>query len=229
MAEPGALASAAGSQNARVSFALPPLPYGLRELEPHLGEETLRIHHGRHHAKYVENLNRLLTDQDSGAASLEEVLRAANKAGQGALFNNAAQAWNHAFFWEGMTPQSSAPDEPLAHAITKAFGSAETLRERFIAEGVGHFGSGWVWIVARGSELMVISTHDAKTPVADDGLIPLLTCDVWEHAYYIEHRQDRAAWLAVWWDKLANWRLAERQYRAALGQGVAWSFPRDGG
>lgn len=206
-------------------FVLPPLPYGLQDLQPHLGEETLRIHHGRHHAKYVENLNRLMAGFAMPGSRLEEVLRAANRSGQPALFNNAAQAWNHSFFWEGMTPTRSAPEGQLTQAIASSFGSLEQLRERFIAEGLGHFGSGWVWIVARNGGLEVLSTHDAQTPIVDEGAVPLLTCDLWEHAYYIEHRQDRAGWLAVWWDKLANWRLAERQYAAALGQEAAWSFP----
>lgn len=210
---------------ASTTFVLPPLPYGLQDLQPHLSGETLRIHHGRHHAKYVENLNHLLSGQGSTNASLEEVLRSAARAEQTALFNNAAQAWNHSFFWESMTPHETAPEGKLAQGITQSFGGLEKLRERFIAEGVGHFGSGWVWIAARNGTLEVLSTHDANTPIIDDGTIPLLTCDVWEHAYYIDHRQDRAAWLAVWWDKLANWRLAEKQFSAAGGRETPWRFP----
>lgn len=206
------------------TFELPALPYGMQDLQPHLGEETLRIHHGRHHAKYIENLNRLLAEQECTEASLERVLRSAHQAGQTALFNNAAQAWNHSFFWESMTPNGSTPGGHLAQAIGETFGSLEKLREQFIAHGIGHFGSGWVWIVAKFGKLDVLSTHDANTPVVDDKTFPLLTCDVWEHAYYIDYRQDRANWLAVWWDKLANWRLAERQYNAALGQGDVWRF-----
>lgn len=225
MADRDTTAVAPDPRQSGAAFALPPLPYGVRDLQPHLGEETLRVHHGRHHAKYVENLNRLLAEGGQTGASLEEVLRAARKAGQTALFNNAAQTWNHSFFWESMTPRESAPGGALAEAITAKFGSLAKLRERFLAEGTGHFGSGWVWIVVRNGGLEVVSTHDADTPVVDDTVIPLLTCDVWEHAYYIEHRQDRAGWLAVWWDRLANWRLAERQYDAAHGRSERWTFP----
>lgn len=224
MAEQNPAGTTAEPPPVPAAFTLPPLPYGLQDLQPHLGEETLRIHHGRHHAKYVENLNRLLPRQGFTAASLEQVIRSAAETGETALFNNAAQAWNHGFFWESMTPYETAPDGQLAQAITQTFGSLEKLRERFISEGVGHFGSGWVWIVSRNRTLEALSTHDANTPIVDDNTIPLLTCDVWEHAYYIDHRQDRATWLAVWWDKLANWRLAEKQFAAAGGREAPWRF-----
>lgn len=211
-----------------VPFALPPLPYGVGELEPLLSEEALLVHHGKHHARYVETLNRLMAEQHIAPDSLEAILRAAHAASARALFNNAAQAWNHAIFWESMTPLASCPGRRLARAIARTFGSLEALRERFIAEGAGHFGSGWVWIVARGDELMMVSTHDAATPIVDEHVTPLLACDVWEHAYYIDYRQNRASWLATWWDKLANWKLADNQYGAALGEGAAWNFPAPG-
>lgn len=124
-----------------------------------------------------------------------------------------------------MTPRAVEPKGRLAQAIVATFGRPERLRERFITAGLEQFGSGWVWIVARNGVLNVLSTHDAQTPISDGTTIPLLTCDVWEHAYYIEHRQDRAAWLSVWWDKLANWQCAEKQFAAATGQGAFWSFP----
>lgn len=217
--------TATAASSAPATFTLPPLPYGYQDLQPHLGEETLHVHHDRHHAKYVENLNHLLSEQSLAPTSLEDVIRSAARTGNAALFNNAAQAWNHSFFWESITPGTAAPEGRLAEAIVKTFGSPEKLRERFIAAGLGQFGSGWVWIVARNGVLEVLSTHDAQTPISDATTIPLLTCDVWEHAYYIEHRQDRAAWLTVWWSELANWRFAERQFAAATGQGALWSFP----
>ncbi|MCP5386876.1 MAG: superoxide dismutase [Novosphingobium sp.] len=217
--------TATAASSAPATFTLPPLPYGYQDLQPHLGEETLHVHHDRHHAKYVENLNHLLSGQSLAPTSLEDVIRSAARTGNAALFNNAAQAWNHSFFWESMTPRSAGPEGRLAEAIVKTFGSPEKLRERFIAAGLGQFGSGWVWIVARNGVLEVLSTHDAQTPISDTTTIPLLTCDVWEHAYYIEHRQDRAAWLTDWWSKLANWRFAEKQFAAATGQGSLWSFP----
>ena len=212
-------------QTVNVAFELPALPYGLQGLEPYLSEETLKIHYGRHHAKYIENLNRLLAGHDLAGASLEDVLRTASESNQTALFNNAAQAWNHSFFWESMSAQSSAPEGELAQAIVRTFGNLDNLRERFIAEGVGHFGSGWVWLVVRNGAIEVLSTHDAATPITTDGTVALLTCDVWEHAYYIDYRQDRANWLATWWDKLAHWSFAGRQYAAALGEGNQWHFP----
>lgn len=223
MAEQAATAAVAKSQPAQPGFELPPLPYGFADLQPHLSEETLRIHYSRHHAKYVENLNRLAAG--SPGQGLEELLRSAFRADEKALFNNAAQTWNHSFFWESMTPQASRPGDELAQAITAAFGGFEQLRERFLAEGTGHFGSGWTWIVAGKGGLEVLSTHDADTPAVDAAVVPLLTCDVWEHAYYVDYRQDRAKWLATWWDNLANWRLAERQFEAALGRGKPWRFP----
>ena len=208
-----------------LTFGLPPLPYAINALKPILSEETLVIHHGKHHARYVETLNRLLADQNFSAPSLEEIIRIAHGSGVPGLFNNAAQAWNHGFFWESMSPTPSRPGGLLADAISSTFGSVETLGTRFIAEGTGHFASGWVWLVAKHNKLDVISTHDAGCPVLDDGVTPLLTCDVWEHAYYIDYRQDRANWLTRWWDKLANWSFGEKQYRAALSQGESWRYP----
>lgn len=205
-----------------LKFALPPLPYGVKDLEPVLSTETLEIHHGKHHARYVETLNRLLAEQNFSAHTLEKIIRIALSSGAKGLFNNAAQAWNHSFFWESMRPK---PAGLLAGAITTTFGSLEALGQRFAGEGAGHFGSGWVWLIARRDKLEVISTHDAGTPIAEDGVIPLLACDVWEHAYYIDYRQDRANWLARWWDELANWQFAEQQYDAARGHGRPWHYP----
>lgn len=206
-------------------FELPALPYDTGALAPVLSSETLEIHHGRHHARYVEMLNRLLAEQNFTAHSLEELVRIAHASGAIGLYNNAAQAWNHAFFWESMQPQRSRPGNLLSAAVGAAFGGVDALRERFIAEGAGHFGSGWVWLVSRRGELGLLSTHDAGTPILDEGTVPLLTCDVWEHAYYIDHRQDRAGWLAAWWDELANWNLAEVQFSASLGHGDGWRYP----
>ena len=224
MTERNANVATAELPSAPAGFALPPLPYGLEDLQPHLSAETLRIHHGRHHAKYVENLNRLLSEQAISRESLEDVIQLAAETGNAALFNNAAQTWNHSFFWESMTPHETAPAGALAQSIADTFGTPDKLRERFIAEGAGHFGSGWVWLVSRHGTIAVLSSHDANTPIIDDNTVPLLTCDVWEHAYYIDHRQDRATWLAVWWDKLANWRLAEQQFAAARGRQAPWRF-----
>ena len=207
------------------TFVLPPLPYGIDALLPVLSAETLTIHHGKHHARYVETLNRLLAERNETASTLESVIHAAHANGTQGLFNNAAQAWNHGFFWESMAPAPVKPSDALTAAIKASFGGLDALGTRFIAEGTGHFASGWVWLVARGNSLEVISTHDAGCPVFDEGVTPLLCCDVWEHAYYIDYRQDRAQWLTLWWTKLANWSFAEKQYEAALGRGEPWQYP----
>jgi superoxide dismutase, Fe-Mn family len=206
-------------------FVLPPLPYGYTELAPVLSETTLRTHHDKHHAKYVETVNRLLEEQGRPIHFLEDVIGDADHRGSAALFNNAAQAWNHGFFWESMTAHAAPIEELLAGAIMTEFGNIDTLRSRFIAEGTGHFASGWVWLVANGAALSVISTHDAGSVVTNPHCTPLLVCDLWEHAYYLDYRQDRAGWLAAWWDGLANWNFAERQYAAALGRNAAWRYP----
>jgi Fe-Mn family superoxide dismutase len=202
-------------------FVLPDLPYAYEALEPTMSAETLRFHHDKHHAAYVKVLNELLGDTPS--ESLEAVIR---QAGPGKLFNNAAQAWNHAFFWESMTPETRAPSGDLAAAVDAAFGGLAGLKEAFVKEGVGHFASGWVWLVAEGSALKVISTHDADDTLTKPGMTPLLVCDLWEHAYYIDKRNDRKAFLEGWFDALPNWGLAERQFAAAGGQGEVWTYPK---
>jgi Fe-Mn family superoxide dismutase len=229
MADHGAAMTTARAEGGTARYALPPLPYGYRALTPLLSEEALAVHHGKHHARYVDSLNRLLGESDGPATSLEEVVRTAHATNARALFNNAAQAWNHSFFWESMGPQTFRPTGLLAGSITSDFGSFDALGQRFIAEGTGHFGSGWVWLVAAGEKLRLMSTHDAGTPIVEEGVTPLLACDVWEHAYYIDYRQDRANWLTLWWDRLANWHFAERQYGAALGHGQPWQFPASQG
>lgn len=213
------------SGQSNIGFPLPPLSYGYCDLAPLLSETTLLTHHGKHHARYVETLNRLLIEQNTPAQYLEDVICDAVGRTPKTLLNNAAQAWNHGFFWESMSAQASSPGGLLPGAVTSDFGNMGALKSRFIAEGTGHFGSGWVWLVARGSHISIISTHDAESAVTIDGLTPLLVCDLWEHAYYLDYRQDRAAWLAAWWDRLANWQFAERQYAAALGHGERWRYP----
>jgi len=213
------------NMNSSTRFLLPPLPYGYADLEPVMSEATLRTHHGKHHARYVEAVNRILDAEGRPIHLLADVVRDADHRRAAALFNNAAQAWNHGFFWDSMASMPSSPQGLLAGAIETDFGDLDTLKTRFIAEGTGHFGSGWIWLIAHGPALSVISTHDAATPLTIDGATPLLVCDLWEHAYYLDYRQDRAAWLAAWWDRLANWQHADRQYAAALGRGARWHYP----
>jgi len=186
-------------------YKLPDLPYAYDALEPTISANTLHFHHDKHHAAYVTALNGLLNGDDKG--SLEAVIKSA---GPGKVFNNAAQAWNHGFFWEAMSPEAGRPDGALADAITAAFGGLSGLRLAFVKAGVDHFGSGWVWLVAGAGGLRIITTHDARDPVPMEGVTALLVCDLWEHAYYLDHRNDRKGFLESWFDALPNWAFAPR-------------------
>ncbi|MFO1502982.1 MAG: superoxide dismutase [Steroidobacteraceae bacterium] len=203
-------------------FKLPPLPYPDSALEPVLGAETLRIHHGRHHARYVQVVNEMA---DGATRSLEALIEDALARADAKLFNNAAQAWNHAFFWESMTPASAPPAGALADAIGGAFGDLAGLRRQFITKGSAQFGSGWVWLVADGGTLEVVTTHDADVPWLAGARVPLLVCDVWEHAYYLDYRNERDRYLGAWFDRLANWSFAARQLGPASGR---YRFPPPG-
>ena len=205
-------------------FILPPLPYPADALAPVLSGVQMQTHHDRHHQTYVTNINKALAESGGDPESLEALVRKA-AASNKKLFNNTAQAWNHGFFWECMSPQATTPSSALAAAIDKAFGGMDAFKSRFVEEGAGHFASGWVWLVAQGGELSVISTHDAATPITEDEVTPILVCDVWEHAYYLDRKQDRKGFLEQWVARLANWRFADGQYAAALGDGVGYRYP----
>ena len=207
-------------------FRLPELPYSYDALSPVLSEATLRTHHDKHHAKYIEVTNALLAESGGRATSLEDVVNQAWGRGARKLFNNAAQALNHAFYWECMSPDASAPEGALSAAIVTAFDGIGGLRAKFIAEGAAHFGSGWVWLTLRERKLQILTTHDGDTVMRVPGLTPLLVCDLWEHAYYLDHRNDRGAYLAGWWDRLVDWSFVGRQFDAAAGRAAAWAFPR---
>ena len=206
-------------------FRLPELPYAYEALAPVVSAETLHVHHDKHHAKYVEVMNGLLEQAGAPPRPLEQVVRDAASGEQRKLYNNAAQTWNHAFFWDSMTPGGGSPGDGLRAAAERAFGGWDALRARFVQEGADHFASGWAWIVARGEALEVLSTHDAGSFDQFEGATPLLVCDVWEHAYYLDHQNDRKRFLEQWFDGLANWTLAERQLLAARGEGDVWRFP----
>jgi Fe-Mn family superoxide dismutase len=207
-------------------FALPNLPYDFNALEPVISERTMHFHHDKHHAAYVRTLNELLDKAGSSPASLEQVIIDAAKAGEKKLYNNAAQAWNHTFFWSAMTPAAERPSDALSKAIDAAFGGLDALKAAFVAEGAGHFGSGWVWLIAdKAGALKVQSTHDADDTVTQGGVTPLIVCDLWEHAYYLDHQNDRKGFLETWFDALPNWRLADLQFAAARGQGEPWRHP----
>ena len=206
-------------------YALPDLPYPYDALAPLLSRDTLHVHHDRHHRAYVEKTNELAAEAGLAGRPLEEVIREAHRRKAVKLFDNAAQAWNHAFFWRSMRPAGGAePAGDLAQAI-RTFGGQQALKDAFVEEGVGHFGSGWVWIVTGSKGLEVISTHDAEDTLVREGVFPLITCDLWEHAYYLDYKNDRKAFLERWFESLANWDFAAAQFAAANGAGDAFRYP----
>jgi Fe-Mn family superoxide dismutase len=207
-------------------FKLPDLPYGYDALGPVISEATMRVHHDKHHARYVKVTNDLLVEAGVVYRPLEDVVTLAARRGDPKLFNNAGQAWNHGFFWQSMDPAPRPPAGDLAKAITNQFGGLEGLKSAFLAEGVNHFGSGWVWLIAKDAVLSVVSTHDAASPLGEPGATALLVCDLWEHAYYLDHKNDRAGFLAGWFDSLANWAFAAQQYAAARGLAEGWRYPK---
>jgi Fe-Mn family superoxide dismutase len=196
-------------------YTLPPLPYAHSALEPLIGTLTLQTHHGKHHQRYVTVMNEVA---GTSPLSLEDLIADAKKRSDTKLFNNAAQAWNHAFFWESMTPNYAAPAGAVQAAIDAAFGNLEGLKKEFVTKGVGQFGSGWVWLVANDGKLQVVTTHDADLPWLGTSAVPLLVCDVWEHAYYLDYRNERDRFLGTWFDKLANWNFAAKQLAGGAGR-----------
>lgn len=183
-----------------MAFTLPELPYAKDALAPHLSKETLEFHHGKHHNAYVVKLNQLTEGKPEASKSLEELIRTTD----GGVFNQAAQIWNHTFFWHSMSPTGGGePTGKVLEALTKSFGSVEQFKKDFAAAALGQFGSGWAWLVKDGDKLAITTTSNAGCPLKD-GKTPLLTCDVWEHAYYIDFRNDRAKFVETFW-KLVNW------------------------
>ena len=207
-------------------FALPELPFAYNALEPVISDRTLRFHHDKHHAAYVNTLNALLKAAGKTPETLESLILETARSDERKLFNNAAQAWNHSFFWASMSAERQTPSDTLAAAIAGAFGGLDKLKEAFVAEGVGQFGSGWVWLTAdHDGGLKLSATHDAEDVLTQAGVTPLLVCDVWEHAYYLDHQNDRKAFLEAWFDTLPNWRFAAAQHAAAQGRGETWRPP----
>ncbi len=185
-------------------FTLPKLPYPLDALVPHISQETLEYHYGKHHATYVTNLNKLVAGTEFESMSLEDVIMKS----KGGMFNNAAQVWNHTFYWNSLSPKGGGePKGKLAEAIKKDFGSFDAFKEQFSQTAATTFGSGWAWLVqdANGT-LKIISTSNAGTPMTE-GLTALVTCDVWEHAYYIDYRNVRLDYINAFWS-LVNWEFA---------------------
>jgi Fe-Mn family superoxide dismutase len=195
-----------------VSFELPNLPYPTDALAPYMSAETFDYHHGKHHLAYVNKLNELTAGKPEADKSLEELIRTT----EGGLFNQAAQVWNHTFFWNCMKPSGGGePTGELADAIRRDFGSYEQFKTAFAAEAVGRFGSGWAWLVKDGDKLAITNTVNAGNPLTD-GKTPLLTLDVWEHAYYIDHRNARPNFVAAFLDHLVHWDFAAANLRGAM-------------
>ena len=202
-----------------MSFELPPLPYLKNALEPHISSKTLEFHHDKHHRAYVDQLNKLVTNTPFAGKSLEEIIRLTGKdSSQTAIFNNAAQAWNHEFFWHSMKPNGGGkPTGELAQQIERDLGGIAKFKEDFVKAGVGQFGSGWVWLALDRGKLKIAKTADAVDPMVL-GLVPLLTCDVWEHAYYLDYQNDRAGHVKAVIDRLLNWSFASENFeRSAPG------------
>lgn len=195
-----------------MTFKLPELPYAKDALQPHISAETLEFHYGKHHQTYVNKLNELIPNTEYETMSLEDVIRTSatkemNKLTANSVFNNAAQVWNHTFYWHCLSPKGgNEPTGKLADAINKTFGSFAEFKDKFSKTAVATFGSGWGWLVKdKDGKLQIVSTSNAGTPMAD-GQIALLTCDVWEHAYYIDYRNARPKYVEAFWN-LVNWEF----------------------
>ena len=196
------MAPSVAAQARHLHFPLPPLPYAEDALAPVISAETLRLHHGKHHKKYVDTMNQLLEKEAVPVASLEELVRTA----KGKLFNNAAQAWNHDFYWHSLSPKRQRPAGALLNRLEKDFGSYDAFAAKLAAAATGQFGSGWAWLVEKDGRLEVMATANADTPMAH-GIKCLLTVDVWEHAYYVDYRNERERYVSAILDRL-NWEQA---------------------
>jgi len=203
-----------------MAFDLIDLPYADDALAPAVSAETLSFHHGKHHKAYVDKMNAAIEGTAHDDAALEAVVADARGSNAG-LFNNAAQTWNHAFYWHSMAASETAPSADLAAKIDAAFGSMDELKSQLKARGAGHFASGWVWLAEKDGALSIEETHDGDT-LADSGFNPLLTIDVWEHAYYIDHRNARPAYLDAVVDGKLNFAFASEN----LARGTAWVYPK---
>ncbi|WP_428409927.1 superoxide dismutase [Hyphococcus sp.] len=199
-----------------MAIELPDLPYDKGALAPHVSKETLEFHHGKHHAAYVDKTNKAIKGTDLENASLEEIVQAAKEKGDQGLFNNAAQSWNHTFYWNSMSPNGGgAPKGQIAELIDAAFGGYDGFKEAFADAGATQFGSGWAWLVIKDGKLEVRKTLNAETPLTEAGVTPLLTMDVWEHAYYLDYQNKRPDYISTFLDKLVNWDFAADNLRKA--------------
>ena len=202
-----------------MAFELIPLPYEKSALAPAISADTLTFHHDKHHKAYIDKTNAAVAGTDKENLDLEAVIAAARGSDQG-LFNNSGQSWNHGFYWHSLTPDSQAPSGELAAKIDAAFGSFDALKKQLADRGAGHFASGWVWLADKGGTLSIEETHDGDT-LADRDLNPLLTIDLWEHAYYLDHQNQRPSYLQAVVDNHLNWTFAAEN----LARGTTWKYP----
>lgn len=199
-----------------MAHTLPDLPYEQNALEPHISSETLGFHHGKHHAAYVSKMNAAIDGTDKADLSQEDLIRKAAADGDQALFNNAAQTWNHTFYWNSMAPDGGGtPSGDLGDRINRDFGSFDAFKKAFADAGATQFGSGWAWLVVKDGKLDVRKTLNAETPLTEDGVVPLLTMDVWEHAYYLDFQNRRPDYIETFLDKLVNWEFAASNLKSS--------------
>ncbi len=210
-----------------MAFQLPELPFAKDALAPVMSSETLDYHHGKHHQAYVNKTNELLQGEAAlSGASLIEVVKQAKRSDNKKLFNNSAQLWNHSFFWQCLAPQGQKPEGKLAKLIDDGFGSSDALLKKLQEEAVNHFSNGWAWLVLDRGSLQVTSLHDADTPIVHEGMVPLFTLDVWEHAYYIDYRNERPRFATSVLSEIVNWDFVAQNLdgkgfeRADQGEGV---------
>ena len=202
-------------------FRLPDLPFARDALQPVMSAETLDYHHGKHHKAYVDKVNKMVGEGGGGERSLIETVRAAREKGDKGLFNNSAQIWNHSFFWQCLAPAGGqSPDGKLKGLIEDGFGGTDALLKALKDEAVGHFSNGWAWLVLDRDKLAITSLHDADTPLVHDGMVPLLTLDLWEHAYYIDYRNERPRYADEVLAKIINWEFVARNLD---GEGAGWA------
>lgn len=204
-----------------MAFKLIDLPYADDALDPAISAETLSYHHGKHHQAYLDKTNKAIDGTAHADKSLIEVVSAARGSDQG-LFNNSAQSWNHGFYWHSLSPQETNPSDELHSMINDAFGSLDGLKDKLKERGAGHFASGWVWLAEKGGKLTIEETHDGDTLADQDGVNPLLTIDVWEHAYYLDHQNKRPAYLEQVTDGKLNLSFASDN----LARGETWAYPQ---
>ena len=199
-----------------MAFELPALPYGFDALEPHIDARTMEIHHGKHHKAYVDKANELTAGTPLADLSPVETIRRSHAEGNIKIYNQAAQAWNHAFLWQSLSSTGGgAPDGALAAAIDRDLGGMAAFAEDFTAQATAHFGSGWMWLVSERGRLKLFSAHDANNPLVCDGQVPLLTLDLWEHAYYLDYQNKRPDYAKAFLAHLVNWDFAAKNLAAA--------------